>query len=83
MISLIQRLKVQAMISEKNIIESFESEGILKGHLAQLPCSEQEHPQLNQGVRSLVHSGLESVYGQGIHHIYEQPVPVPHCPYGK
>ena len=30
------------------IIESFELEGTLKGHLVQLSCNEQEHLQLDQ-----------------------------------
>ena len=35
------------------IIELFELEGTLKGHLVQLPCNEQGHPQLHQVLRSL------------------------------
>ena len=31
------------------IIESLELEGTFRGHLVQLPCSEQGHAQLNQG----------------------------------
>jgi len=34
------------------VIESFELEGTLKGHLVQLPYSEQGHPQLNQVFRA-------------------------------
>ena len=33
-------------LSWKKIIESFELEVILKGHLVQLPCNEQGHLQL-------------------------------------
>ena len=35
------------------IIESFELEGTFKGHLAWLPCNEQEHLQLDQDAQSL------------------------------
>ena len=31
------------------IMEPFELEGTFKGHLVQLPCNEQGHPQLHQG----------------------------------
>ena len=34
------------------MIESFELEGTLNGHLAQLPCNEQRHLQLDQGAQS-------------------------------
>jgi len=34
------------------IIESLELEGILKGHLVQLPCNEQGHTQRDQVVQS-------------------------------
>lgn len=36
------------------IIELFELEGASKGHLVQLPCSEQGHLQLHQGAQSSV-----------------------------
>ena len=49
------------------IIESLELEGTFKSHLVQLPYNEQGHPQLNQVAQSLL---LESLQGQGIHHIY-------------
>ena len=35
-----------------SIMESFELEETLKGHLAQLPCNEQRHLQLHQGLRA-------------------------------
>jgi len=35
-------------------MESLELEGILKGHLVQLPCNEQGHTQLNQVAHMLV-----------------------------
>ena len=36
----------------QRIIESFESEGTLEGHLVPFPCSEQGHPQLRQELRA-------------------------------
>ena len=35
------------------IIESFQLEGTLKGHLVQLPCNKQGHLQLHQELRAL------------------------------
>ena len=35
------------------VIESFRLEGTLKGHLVQLSCNEQGHPQLHQVLRAL------------------------------
>lgn len=43
--------------------ELLELEGILKGHLLQLPCSDQGHPQLNQVAYSLVQPGLDCLQG--------------------
>ena len=37
---------------EKRTIESFDLEGTFKGHLVQLPCSEQGHLQLDQVLRA-------------------------------
>jgi len=53
--------------------ESLELEGTFKGHLVQLPCSEQEHPQLDQVAQSLVQPGLECLQGWGIHYISHHP----------
>ena len=36
----------------KIIVELFELEGTLKGHLIQLPCNEQGHLQLDQVLRA-------------------------------
>ena len=36
----------------ERIIELFELEGTFKGHLVQLLCNEQGHPQLNQAAQS-------------------------------
>lgn len=41
----LQVLNMQEL--DHRIIESFELEGILKGHLVQLPCSDQGRLQLN------------------------------------
>ena len=46
--------------------DSFELEGTFEGHLVQLPCSEQRHPQLSQLAQSLVQPDLECLQGQGI-----------------
>jgi len=40
------------MLAPGRITESFDLEGTLKGHLAQLPCSEQGHLQLHQVLRA-------------------------------
>jgi len=39
-------------ITRLRIIEWFELEGTLKGHLVQPPCNEQGHPQLHQVLRA-------------------------------
>ena len=39
--------------SGSQFTESLELEGTLKGHLVQLPCNEQGHPQLDQVLRAL------------------------------
>jgi len=51
------------------IIESFELEGILKGHLLQLPCNEQGHLQLDKIAQSPIQPDLECLQRQAIHHI--------------
>ena len=64
------------------IIQSLELEGTFKGHLVQLPCSEQKHAQLDQVVQGSIQPRLESLQGWGINHISGQPVlvpPHPHC----
>ena len=48
--------------------QTLELEGTFKGHLVQLPCNEQGHPQLDQIAQSLVQPGLESLQGWGTHH---------------
>ena len=61
----------------------FELEGFFKGHLAKLPCDEQEHLQLDQVAQSPVQPDLECLQGWEIHHLSGQPVPVPHHSYCK
>ena len=53
----------------KIIVELFELEGTLKGHLIQLPCNEQGHLQLDQGAQSPVQPDLECLQGWSIHHL--------------
>ena len=65
------------------IIESFELEGNLTGHLAQLSCTEEEHLQLDQVAQSPVQPDLECLQGCSICHLSGQPVSVPHHPYYK
>jgi len=64
-------------------MECFGLEGTSRGHLAQPPCSEQGHLQLDQVAQSLVQPGLECFQGWGLHYLSGQPVPVFHHPYGK
>ena len=47
------------------IVESFELEGTIKGHLVQLPCNE----HLDQVAQSLVQPDLQCLQGWGIHHM--------------
>lgn len=60
------------------ITESFQLEGTFKGHLVQLPCTEQGHLQLDQVAQSPVYADLECLQGQSSHHLSRQPVPVLH-----
>jgi len=54
-----------------------------KGHLAQHPCSEQGHLQLDQVAQSPIQPDLECFQAQGIDHLSGQPVPVFHHPHCK
>ena len=60
--------------------QTLELEGTFKGHLVQLSCNEQEHPQLDQIAQSLVQPNLEWLQGESIHHSFGQLVPVSHHP---
>ena len=53
---------------QQRIIETLELEGNFKGHLDQLPFSEQGYAQLNQVVQGLIQPHLESLQGEGINH---------------
>jgi len=53
-------------------------EGTSVGHLVQIPCNEQEHPQLDEVAHCLVKPQFESLQGQGINYISGQSVLVPH-----
>ena len=44
--------------------ELFELGGTFKGHLVQLPCSEQGHLQLHQVAQSPIQADLECLQGQ-------------------
>ena len=65
------------------IIESFGLEGTFKGHLAQPPCNEQGHLQLDQVAQSPVQPDLECFQGWGPHCLSGQCVPVFHHPHSK
>jgi len=68
------------MPTDYHRIISLELEGVFKGHLVQLPCNEQGHPELDQVAQILIKPHLECFLGWGIHHTSQQPVPVPHHP---
>jgi len=64
------------------ILEQFGLEGTFKGYLAQSPCSEQGHFQMDQVAQSLAPPGLECFQGWGTYHHSGQHMPVfphPHC----
>ena len=63
--------------------ECFGLERTFRGHLAQPPCSEQGHLQLDQGAQSPVQPGLECSQGWGIDHLCGQPGPGFHHPQHK
>ena len=59
----------------------FELEGTFKGHLVQLPYSEQGRFQVDQAAQSLVQPDLGCLQWQGIYHLSGQSLPVSHCIY--
>ena len=62
------------------IIQFFGLEETFRGHLAQPPCSEQGHLQLDQVAQSPVQPGLECFQGWGLHYLFGQPGPLFHHP---
>ena len=64
------------------IIELSELEGTFKGHLVQPPCNKGT-PTAPSGAQSPVQPDLCYLQEWDIHHLWEQPVPVPRCPYYK
>ena len=48
---------------QSRIMESFELEGTLKGHLVQLPCNEEGNLQLHQGAQSPIQPVLVCLQG--------------------
>ena len=48
------------------IIQPFELEWILKGHLVQLPCNAQRHLQLHQGAQSPIQPKFEHISRNGV-----------------
>jgi len=70
-------------LNSHRIIECFGLEGTFRDHLAQPPCTEQGHLQLDQVAQSPVQPGLECFQGWDPHCLSEQPVPVFHHPYRK
>ena len=65
------------------ITECFGLEGTFRGHLAQPPCSRQEHLKPDRVAQSPVQPGLECFQGWGLHSFSGQSVPGFHHPYGK
>lgn len=61
----------------------FELEGAFEDHLVRLPCSEQEHLQLDWVTQKPLQPDLECLWGHGIHHLTGQSAPVPRYPYRK
>ena len=68
------------LLCDRRTIESLELKGTLRGHLVQLPCDEQEYPQLDQTSHSLIKAHLESLQRWSIHYTSGPPVAVPHYP---
>jgi len=57
------------IVEKYRIIECFGLEGTFRGHLAQLPCSEQGHLQLDQVAQSPVQLSFECFQGWGLHYL--------------
>ena len=70
-------------LQEFGITEWFGLEGTFRGHLVQLPHSEQGHLQPDQVAQSPVQPGLECFQGWGSDHLSGQLGPGFHHPHGK
>jgi len=82
-LQLLTSLKMFKFEQFHRIIECFGLEGNFRCHLAQSPCSEQGHLQLDQAAQSPIQPGLECFQGWGTYHLSGQPVTVFHHPHGK
>jgi len=58
-------------------------EGTFRGHLAQPPCREQGHLQLDQVAQNPIQPDLGCSQGRGLLYLSGQPVPVFHHPHRK
>lgn len=56
--------------------EALELEGIFKGHVVQLPCTEQACLQLDQVAQRLIQPDFGCLQERGIYHISGLPVTV-------
>jgi len=80
-------VQLRLLLSDKTcpnhrIIECFGLGGTFQGHLAQSPCNEQEHLQLDQVAQSPVQPGLECSQGWGIMDGITSTVPCWYHDYG-
>jgi len=75
-----QNCVTEFLYAEK-ILDSFELEGTLKGHLFQLHCNVWGNLQQEQAVQSLAQPDLQCLQGLGICHISGHPLPLPHHPH--
>ena len=78
----VMKLGAKRSWSHKNI-GRFGLKGTFRGHLAQPPCHEQRHLELDQVAQSPIQPDLECFQGWDIEHLSGQPVPVFHHPHGK
>ena len=58
-------LTVLQDVPDHRIIDMFELEGTLNGHLLHLPCNEQGHLQLHQVAQNPIQPDLEYLQGRG------------------
>jgi len=69
--------------TDHRIIECIGLERTFRAHLAQFPCSDQGHLQLDLVVQSPIQPGLEFFQGWGLHYPSAQSVPEFYHPYRK